>query len=510
MRTETELSDQMASKMSLRVTAMSLLPLLLISLIVWSCDSLPFLDLPNHLTRAYIIGHHGEPEFARDFYYEPRFVPYILGDLMLAQLLRLLPPSIAGRVWMISLYLAFAVAVWSLARARGSRASGPTLFLVISYLGTNYFYVSGFHSFLLSIVLVLLAVAAWERWLVHRGTAQFASFAALAVLAYLSHLAGLFFLGTWIGAVAVVRLLFARLRPGTLLLSVLPLIALLTWHSLNRQLGTNVTDGFAFRSLPMKLVSLGGMFIRYSYPLELPLGLLCVGLLISLIASTRGFAIPQQLERYHEWLFLGLVFTGTFFVLPHQVGPATSVDLRALPYMAICLLMFALESTPERTRNGRKAMCAASLLALSNCALLFHFWRSMDLRLTGLQTAVQAVPPGKQLLSVVTWDQLGRMAYGLHHGELYMVYSKGGISPDVFANSNAPNQFPYFTYRTPSYSPGPFWYVRELDATVQWDRIAVSYQYMLITKPYDPARIKLVPIRTIFENDSAAVLQLRD
>ena len=65
---------------------MSLLPLVLISLIVWSCDTLPFLDLPNHLARAFIIGHYDEPQFSRDFYYEPCFVPYILGDLLFAQL----------------------------------------------------------------------------------------------------------------------------------------------------------------------------------------------------------------------------------------------------------------------------------------------------------------------------------------------------------------------------------------------------------------------------------------
>lgn len=495
-----------ATQSSPRITVIALLPLAFISLLVWRCDSLPFLDLPNHLTRAYLISHIHQPEFAQAFYYEPHFAPYILGDWMVAQLLRLLSPSTTARLLMIALFLAFVAATWLLARARHSRATGPTLLLLLSYLGTSYFYVSGFTSFLLSIVLVLLGVASWERWLVRRRAPEFICFVAIASLAYLSHLAGLFFFGTWIAAASVFRLYFGRIRARAVLLSALPFIALIAWHTLDRQLGANASDSFLFRSLTEKLFALGGMFIRYSYPLELPLALLFIALLIGLRSGRLRPKFPARLESHHEWLFLGIVFTGTFLALPHQVGPATAVDLRALPYMAICLLMFALESTPRERLHGRCALSIASLLALCNCSLLVHYWEAMDYRLARLMNALHAVPAGSQLLPIVTWEPVGRMAYGLHHGELHMVYSKGSIAPEVFANSNAPNQFPYFTYLSPGYSPGPFWYVRQQDAFVQWDRIASTYTHILITKPYDPTRIKLNQLRTVFENDYAAVL----
>jgi hypothetical protein len=41
---------------------------------------------------------------------------------------------------------------------------------------------------------------------------------------------------------------------------------------------------------------------------------------------------------------------------------------------------------------------------------------------------------------------------------------------------------------------------------VQWDKLACEYEFVLVTKPFDPSRLAHLPTSVAAENDSATLL----
>jgi hypothetical protein len=70
---------------------------------------------------------------------------------------------------------------------------------------------------------------------------------------------------------------------------------------------------------------------------------------------------------------------------------------------------------------------------------------------------------------------------------------------------NAPMS--YFNYRgRRPYSPSVFWYYRG-DDKVDWNKVSVDYDYILIAKPFDPSRI-MDKVALEAENASGALLRI--
>jgi hypothetical protein len=83
---------------------------------------------------------------------------------------------------------------------------------------------------------------------------------------------------------------------------------------------------------------------------------------------------------------------------------------------------------------------------------------------------------------------------------------RAALEPYVFAGDNG-NPMKYFRYIHRPYDPTEVWYGDIPRPPIDWNAIARDYDFLVITKPFDPAALA-VPTRTMTENSSAALLAI--
>jgi hypothetical protein len=89
----------------------------------------------------------------------------------------------------------------------------------------------------------------------------------------------------------------------------------------------------------------------------------------------------------------------------------------------------------------------------------------------------------------------------------YAVTDRAALEPYLFSG-DAGHPMKYFRYRQRPPAPPQRWYNAGIPEPVDWRAIACSYDFLLIDKPYDPARIE-VRTSPVAENASAALLAIR-
>ncbi len=67
----------------------------------------------------------------------------------------------------------------------------------------------------------------------------------------------------------------------------------------------------------------------------------------------------------------------------------------------------------------------------------------------------------------------------------------------------------YLRYRHRPYAPDQLWYGNRPPGSVEWGRVACEYRFLLVTKPFDPARLSLATAVTA-ENSSASLLAIAE
>ncbi len=83
---------------------------------------------------------------------------------------------------------------------------------------------------------------------------------------------------------------------------------------------------------------------------------------------------------------------------------------------------------------------------------------------------------------------------------------RAASEPYVFAANNG-NPMKYFRYSHPPYDPPEDWYGQLPRPALDWQQVAQDYDFVLVTKPYDPAVLAL-PTRPLAENSTATLLQI--
>jgi hypothetical protein len=84
---------------------------------------------------------------------------------------------------------------------------------------------------------------------------------------------------------------------------------------------------------------------------------------------------------------------------------------------------------------------------------------------------------------------------------------RAALEPYVFAGDNG-NPMKYFRYLNQPYDPPEVWYGDIPRDPVDWQRVAREYDFLVITKPFDPAIFK-VASRTVADNSTATVLAIQ-
>src|SRR5688572_9910696 len=153
---------------------------------VWHQRLLPMLDTPNHL--ALVRGWHsyGDPSYGIAHFYELRIrvVPYLLYYGSVHLLTYVFPIEIAHKLFLSGYLVLFPLSVLSLARALGR---SPWLGLGAFPLCFNQNWIYGFASYLMSVALMLFALAAMLRVLRDGQRRDTVLLGVLCVLSYLGH-----------------------------------------------------------------------------------------------------------------------------------------------------------------------------------------------------------------------------------------------------------------------------------------------------------------------------------
>ena len=456
-------------------------------LLLSALDALPLLDFPNHLARATILGDlwfDGGRRFAATFEGELRFAPYILGDLVLAPLTQWLPPDVAGRIWLVALFLALPAGTHVFLRTFGYRGwqlvAGSAVAL---FLATDWFFVVGFGAFRLGVVLSLLTLAAWRLCLSgHR--AWYAAYAVLVLGCYLAHLASFVMVGVAAAVLSLLELRRGRTSVAACVAMGAPFVALIAHYAM---LGSGETRGVVtLATVGEKLLRLGAPFVRYDARIDV---LLVAALLVALAVPAFGARHrppPPRGAPAGDFLVLAVLFLLLYAVMPVGSGTVYDMDVRALPFAVLFATFAALAWFPTDRPPPALATAALAVLLVGNLAYLAAFLLPENERARAYRSVVATLPEGTAFLPVVTVPSIGR-THPLLHAYAWATIDRGAVAPYLFS-ANRRDSMIYFRYRQRGVEPFIFWYVWRLDPP-DWSAVARDYPFLVVTEPVDPRRI---------------------
>ncbi|HKT73576.1 MAG TPA: hypothetical protein VJQ47_11840 [Steroidobacteraceae bacterium] len=512
--------------------------------------SFPLQDYPNHVARAAVMAdlifHHGA-RFGHAFGFHFAFVPYLLGDLVMAGGVELLGPSAGAAFFSTLVLLSLPCALLLYLRVHNIAPRGQLLIFLLSlYLSTDYFYWLGFMAYRLAMaaVVVNLALAqglrqkgSWTAGVVYCG--------AIA-LGYFIHLTALVFFAAALGITAVLRVWQGSStwrREAMLLLPALVLSAL-HFGVVTAEYGSSDPPSYQYYwGEPRdKLTHVTDEFWRFG---GLSATLMMLALFACLLWPIRrelwqgGLKKPAVVEQ----LVLALFFVGVYLVLPNRYADSSYVDIRALPLTTLFLLFACLHLAADSTRArdfGRPAMLAiAATLGVVNLAYLARHAQPNDRWIMRYRQVVAAIPRGATVLPVYTQPKQATL-YPFMHVASFAVLDRDAVIPYLFAADRG-DPMKYFRYINRPYTPDEMWYRARAKwrasperhfaiegqtytwrisysqkgrrwqllpyIPVDWNQITCTYDYLLVMQPYD-RRVIEVSARIVAANDSAALLEV--
>jgi hypothetical protein len=360
-------------------------------------DVPPLLDYPNHLARMYVLafGQH-DPILSRMYAQHWAIIPNLAIDLVLPELVRLLPLYVAGRIMLAAALLLplFGVIAYHRAAFR-TRSYWPLAAGLTAY---NALFILGFMNFLLGLGMALLVAAAWLRWRARHPVVVALCGAAATTAIFFMHLFGVVFLAVLLGAEELAWVWQHRSDRSALLPrlwrhGLIGLVAFLPPAALYFMAPLSDAGGLVF-SLPLwgKALNLFEPFIAYDgTPDRITAGMFLI-LLLGLwrfgrlrIARGIGAAALLLLVLYLNCPFFAM---GTAFI-----------DAR-FPVM-IGLLAFAGLRPVHLAPGVRGALAAVlALIFVARTASLATVWHTHNHDVSDMRQVVSAVPQGSRVLVV--------------------------------------------------------------------------------------------------------------
>jgi hypothetical protein len=474
---------------------------------------LPVQDLPDHLARAVAMSDllfHGGERYGGIFQFHVLWIPYLLGDLILTASVELFGRNGGAALWVLLVFLSFPCAAIFYLRVRGIEPNGRTLMLLLAlYLATDWFFLMGFLSFRISVAMLIATLGLAELLRRKWSYPLFALYAAAVVLDYLMHLAPLVFLAAALGVSALVRLWLRTTRLRAEIALFIPVVALLLWHftvaSGYRAPTDPIESPYVWGTLGGKFARIGSQFFHFTPRVDVLLVVLFAACLLAWVGIPRARELRRPLVL--ESLVLSGTFLAMYFVLPMGYSEAFYVDTRPLPlasFFFICAcLALPRPSLAIRARREPAALFLATVLAIANIAYLTHHFIAERAWVNEYRSIIARLPYHARVLPIYTHGGEGAVVPFLHTSG-YISMDRAAIEPYVFAADNG-NPMKYFRYARLPYDPPEVWYGEIPRPPLDWRAVARDYDFLLITKPYDP-RVLGLSTRMVAENSTATLL----
>jgi len=344
---------------------------------IWLVKYPPLVDYPNHLARGYVLAHLADGNNGLDRFYQSDWgpYPYILPDLLLVALQRVVGIYIAGKV-VLSLCI-FSLPIVTLLLIRIANPGHDFLALWALPVAYNSCFLMGFVSSQLSVPLCILLLALWLRYLNRPTVAKYTVLVLLATLLYFTHLLGF---GV-AGLLVVSYIVLARLGLSRAACSILmfgPGVLLYAW-SRWRILDISRAS-FAF-DIHSKISDLGT-------PLRGPYKVVD-GVSIAVVLATGMWVLwrtsPTNWSR--RWLGLAGVVFAAFCICPGENGSAGYIAMR-LPLIGMLIALCAI----KRYERRRALVVAALLLFLIRTVAVFIYFEQEGERLNRLSAGINSIP----------------------------------------------------------------------------------------------------------------------
>jgi hypothetical protein len=405
---------------------------------IWVVQRLPLLDGPCHLYNAWVLHHLTDPRLPQigahfELILEP--LPNLASQALLYLLLFVLPPAAAEQVLLTAYVALFLAAAWTFAGCVDAARRGNAL-LALPF-AWNLFASWGFHNFVLSLPLYLVAVGYW--WRRHRmPTWRFAAaINGLLVLLYFTHLVslvaalvtlGVIWLWGWRWVVREGSWRRHLVHPLILLPQVaLPLGYLLAHPTAPRRGPGGIGDDLAY------LARLGPLFPREA---QWRPGYFVAALLLLLIAGTllarrRGGEGDGEgrLRREDGFLAAAVILVALYLAAPAGVAGGDILPQRLVLYPCLVLL-------PWIAVGGRRlgAILGLALVATSAAqgVQLTARHRRLAAAVDEYLHGMESVRPGTRLVTLI-WGRSSTPARTLlGHAVGHLAIERGLIDWDDY------------------------------------------------------------------------------
>jgi hypothetical protein len=470
-----------------------------------SLSNAPFRDLPNHLARGHIIADllfNQGSLFGDRFSLDLEFTPYLVADLMLAGLDRLVGIEWTSRIWIATAVAALPWSVWFLLGVQGcSYRARLTGSLLAFYLATNWFFVSGFLNYQISLACDLFAYGWFLRAQASGSARAYLFYVLILTAGYAMHLSSLVFLAAAVGASLALGVLSGRQSIGRALVLWLPALILLALHFGLAKPHSSMLFATDWGTPLSKMKRLLSPVVRFDARWEIPL---FGAFLLAALGPLFAGGLRQALRCNKESLLLAALFAVLYFLLPLQQGGVYDVDNRALPVSLLFLLAAGMRAFDSDAASADWPVALAVTVAWLNLLYVAMEVLPQNREMGAYKSIAREIPPSGRVLPVDTRPAMGRYEAFPHAGA-FVTAESGALTPYLFAAPLNPN-IGYFHYRQRRHMPSLFWYTRS-DDVVNWETVRQTYDYLLVTQPYD-SRIPL-PVDVVRGNDVATLLKIR-
>jgi hypothetical protein len=476
---------------------------------------LPVQDFPDHLARAVAMDDlifHGGAHFGSIYHFHLEWIPYLLGDFILTAAVAVFGTTGGAAFWVLLVFLSLPCAALFYLRVRGIDPESRSLALLLSiYFATDWFFLMGFLSFRVAVAMLIATLALVEMLRTKWSYPIFALYSGAIILDYFMHLSPIIFLFAALGVTALLRLWLRTTTLKTEVALFLPVLAVLAWHfsvaNRYREPTDPVAGTYLWGTWHSKFARVGSEFFHFVPYTDVLLVLLLAACLFARTGIPRARDLRQPLVL--ELLTLAALFVAIYFILPIGYSEAFYIDTRPLPlasffFVAACL---ALPRPDPATHPRREpvALLLAALLAIGNLAYLARHFIAERTWVSQYRAVVAAIPVHGRVLPVYTRGGEGAVVPFLHVSG-YLSIDRAAVEPYVFAGDNG-NPMKYFRYIHRPYDPPEDWYGEIPRGPVDWQAVARDYDFLVVTKPYDPAVFKL-PTKTVADDSSATVLAI--
>jgi hypothetical protein len=392
---------------------------------IWTVVYLPWVDLSDHVARAYILRHYSDtPSFQKNFKIVHDPPPNLAIDFALPPLFSFLPVPVATKVFCSLIALLFAVGCHAVART----VHGTEHWLAIpaSYFFYNNLLLYGLVNYMASIALFLLTLAAWLHFRRSRSVV-YGSLAVLGGIAtYFAHLSGFFFLCVAVGGLTALQILRGRRITLASITDLLPLaIPLALYASLGKANGD--LHAVEWSSLKLKLIHAWTLFIGDTLAVDAIVG---TALIVALgLVFWRG-----RINATNPVLLVAGMFWLAFAVFPWSFHTGYDADTRFIVPAAILTVTGLSIAMPRGVaRLAYWLFLGALAFRLGNTAM---HWQQSDAIAQQQAGLFRMMRPDSSLYSI-PWRPdtrpASRIERNMQHFASYATILTNAVVPEGFS-----------------------------------------------------------------------------